>query len=57
MGNTFEVWSWEKGDNDKFYYHLAYSGEDMAIALSTMFNLKNKGIWCIKFLWRGGDNS
>ena len=52
MGNTFEVWSWEKDEQGNYSYVQAYAGEDYQAAIATMHELKNTGIGCVKLEWR-----
>ena len=55
MGNTYEVWAWEKGEDGELHYREAYAGEELVDAMSIMFQLKKDGCGCIKFYWRGSD--
>ena len=54
MGNTFEVWNWEKccnGDDD-YEWVQHYAGEDKAEAFATIETLKAKNAGCVKLEWR-----
>jgi len=52
MGNKYEVWSWEKGEDGEFYYREAYAGEELVEAVACMIELKKAGAGCVKFYWR-----
>lgn len=53
MGNTFEVWSWEKRlDGGGYEYVEFYKGEEFDKAMIIMKDLKDKGAKCVKFMWR-----
>ena len=53
MGNTYEVWAWMHKENiDDYEYVIKYSGGNLGDAITTMKQLKQDGIGCIKFLWR-----
>lgn len=58
MGDKFEVWSWEQiehpnnSDDADYIWALKYRGKEFEEALRAMIELKNKGIGCVKLLWR-----
>lgn len=52
MGNTFEVWSWEKNETGYYSYVEAYAGEDYQEALAVMHTLKDADVGCVKLEWR-----
>jgi hypothetical protein len=52
MGNTFEVWSWERDEYRNYDNRLCYAGEDYEEALNVMKDLKSKGVGYVKLEWR-----
>jgi len=53
MGNTFEVWAWDKSEDSEFYeYVLFYAGQDYDEAIRSLNKLKESGCGCAKLEWR-----
>lgn len=53
MGNTFEVWNWEKSEwNADYEWVQHYAGESKEEAFAKMEGLKSLGAGCVKLEWR-----
>ena len=52
MGNQYEVWSWERINDDEFMYCAKYAGNNFDEAMRIMKEEKESGIGCVKLEWR-----
>jgi len=56
MGYDFEVYSYLPIPGTAEYdYKLVYAGASFLDATNTMYREKEKGIGCVKLVWRGGN--
>ena len=52
MGNTYEVYSYQLVELDKYEDVLKYAGEDYDEAITIMKELKETDAPCVTLIWR-----